>query len=157
MNRTLTWFLLPLIMLAWVQTASAGPSSNRIKQGPSVLDELFGDSPEQSPSKQTGTTNENVPQNDLDGIWRDASGNIVLVKTIHRSIYISGNSNTSAWHAQCVPSEQAARCIGNGISETKGEFNYESELRTLSDSLEIGWRKHFSNGQNDAGKEVLLR
>jgi hypothetical protein len=174
MKQMLIWVMLPIMLLASLPAEAAGPPSNRIKQGPGLINELFGDDQQAATNKPADTTtpakpadmttagtpqqNQPVtPAGDFDGIWRDASSQVVMIKQIHNTLYLSGSSDHAAWQAQCVISPAMARCLGNGISGTDGEFNYESDLHLAQSQLQIDWQRRYSNGRADSGKSTLQR
>ncbi len=169
MKQTIIWAMLSITLLAWLPSAEAGPSSNRIKQGPGLLDALIGDDQPAATDKAADTTADRpvdtqaaqlpsqTAKGEFDGIWHDGSRHVLLIKQIHRTLYLSGSSDNAAWQAQCVVSPAMARCLGNGRSATQGEFNYESDLHVVQGQLQIGWQRHYSNGRSDSGKSSMKR
>jgi len=159
-ERILGATLLLTMLVVWIPSVdAAGPSANRIKQGPGVLSELSDSELNQAQKTavdtpvQTKRQRPASPSGNLDGVWRDASGKVLLIKKIHSTLYLSGSSDLAAWQAQCVGSASRARCMGKGISRTAGEFQYESELHTQKGRLLIDWQHHYSNGSNDSGSD----
>jgi len=157
-ERILGMALLLTMLAVWIpEVDAAGPAANRIKQGPGLLTEFTNSelnqaektpahTPVQAEKKRTPS-----PSGDLDGIWQEASGDVLLIKQIHSTLYLSGSSDLAAWQGQCVGSATHARCMGKGISKTGGEFQYESELHMQEGLLLIDWQHHFSNGSKDSG------
>ena len=153
-------FLLIAMLIIWVPAVdAAGPSANRIKQGPGLLSEVSGSEPSQAQKSPAHTPVQAEqkrpasPADNLDGVWQEASGKVLLIKQIHNTLYLSGSSDLTVWQAQCVGSASRARCMGQGISKTAGEFQYESELHTQKGRLLIDWQHHYSNGSNDSGSD----
>ena len=172
MKRTLAISTALFASLLLTATAStAGPSAHRTREGSGLLNALiFGDSdhhvPEQHPASQQptvgapATTASQIQSGRMksamyDGVWTNTHGRTLLIKQIHRTLYLSGSSNRAAWQAQCVSASQSARCIGNGISKTAGEFRYESNLNLDDLKLNSDWTRHYSNGQTRSGQTTL--
>ncbi len=155
-----------LILLLTAAMASAGPSAQRTQEGSGLLNQLFGTSKhKQATTEPQPATTTNTPKTVLkqvkpgiyDGVWKDEHGRILLIKQIHRTLYVSGSSNHAAWQAQCVMAHASARCIGNGISNTAGEFSYEGKLQTNRNRLRLqsNWTRSYSSGQTRSAQANL--
>lgn len=174
-------------MLLAATPGLSGPSANRTRDGSGLLNTLiFGDSEHQKPTvKQpdsrvatTGAKNDQPERKQnpkqvgeafsgtmrpapdgskYDGVWRDSHGRTLLIKQVHRTIYLSGSNHAAAWQAQCVSDEQSARCIGNGISKTAGEFRYESNLNPGNHTLVSDWTRHYAAGQTSSAQTTFRR
>jgi len=147
--------LIVATIFAAVSWAEAGPSANRIKSS-GLLDELIHSGDESpvkpvQPVKKSHSRAERAEAKNFDGVWVGSSDQIQLIKRIHKNLYLSGSSEHSAWQVQCVLQDVVAKCIGSGISQSRGEFTYESELRKSGAMLQENWTKNYSSGQSDSG------
>lgn len=147
------------MMALGCSVADAGPSANRIKQGPGLLDTLLGDDDagkSQKPAAEGERLDVRMPPrtSDYDGVWHDASGRTLLIKKINRTLFLSGSSDSSAWQAQCVVSASTATCLGSGTSKMDGEFRYKSDLQLGATNLQVDWKLNYSNGHTDSGHAV---
>jgi len=162
-----------LLLLAPV-ASNAGPSANRTREGSGLLNALiFGDSHHQqdassrattgAPSKprtdkintSAQTTNAQTRSGIYDGVWSSSGGRTLLIKQIHRTLYVSGSSAHAAWQSQCVMSNASARCLGDGISDTAGAFHYESTLRLGGAGLQSDWLYNYSSGHRQSGRAAF--
>ncbi len=143
--------------------ASAGPSAHRTQGESGLLNNLFG-SRDTEPEQPTPATRPNTAQNAsrhikpgmYDGVWRNDHDRIVLIKQIHRTLYVSGSSDHAAWQAQCVTGGDSASCVGSGISNTAGEFRYESSLHADGLRLQSAWTRRYRSGHTRSGRSTLI-
>jgi len=145
--------------------AEAGPSANRVKDGPGLLDSWFGDSTE----NKAPASKENHPEHTdaaivsptdasvYNGIWKAENGQLLLIKRIHRTLFLSGSSSDAAWQAQCVSIKKEARCIGSGSSKSGGEFNYVSNMDLQAASLKIDWNFKYASGHPLSGQSIYQK
>jgi len=66
-----------------------------------------------------------------------------------------GTNHSDKEQGRSVPRKTAATNIGSGISNTAGEFRYESDLRLDSISLQSNWTRNYNNGQSRSGRANL--
>jgi len=133
--------------------ADAGPSAQRIKDGPGLLQELLGDHANESDSGDKRATHPAPAGHGLyDGVWHADANQLLLIKQVHSTLYLEGSDAQSAWQAQCVLSSSQARCIGSGISSRNGAFDYETTLHLQSSALSSAWQRSFDSGRNQSGR-----
>jgi len=160
--------------------ALAGPSSNRIKDGPGLFDSLF-EADDKTVTSKPHAGEQQQPLSDaavadatvsaspapvqtglFDGIWLDQHGQLLMLKQIHRNLFLSASSKHAAWQAQCIVTAAAARCIGDGMSDVDGGFSYEGHLSIQGDgsqpsSLKADWTIIFHNGNKNAGHSIYQK
>lgn len=154
MRLTKLSLFLSVVMLA-CSVAHAGPPANRIKQGPGLLNGLLGDDAKEQPP--VAEMAEMPKTSGFNGIWHDTSGRVLLIKQIHRTLFLSGSSAAAAWQAQCVMSAGTAKCLGSGMSQTNGEFRYESDLKLDGASMHENWEFNYRNSSSDADHSLQKR
>ncbi len=157
--KTIHITLCTLILISGT-SASAGPSAHRTQDGSGFLNQLFGSSnaatEQEVSTARPATTNtiraggKPVHSGAYDGIWKDPDGRMMLIKQIHRTLFVSGSSLHAAWQAQCVMTIESARCLGTGISNSAGEFRYESTLHRVRLQLQSDWIRHYNNGNTQS-------
>ncbi len=155
-NSKCVCFALFASILIFSAIATAGPSAHRLKEGSGLLNDLLGTNTNQKQSipdtpitPRTGSKQGKFGL--YDGVWHTSDGRTLLIKQIHRTLYVSGSSLHAAWQAQCVMATELARCIGTGISNTAGEFHYESKFRLSDVSLKSDWMRNYNNGNAQSG------
>ena len=142
MRRIKVFFLCLTAIAMLADMALAGPSSNRIKDGPGLMDTLFGDQDGDQPGSvvQRKKVPASLAQSSIyDGVWIDQQGRILLLKQIHHTLFLSGNNDHAAWQAQCIIRVHSLRCIGSGLSHTVGAFTYESDFKMHDAGLQSNW------------------
>jgi hypothetical protein len=152
--RLTNLFLFLSVLALGCSVAHAGPPSHRIKQGPGLIDSLLGSDDDAKKQPPAAEMAEMPKASGYDGVWHNASGRVLLIKQIHRTLFLSGSSEAAAWQAQCVMSADEAKCLGSGMSQTNGEFRYESELHLDGASLQDDWEFHYRNGGSDSGHSL---
>lgn len=150
-------FMMVTAMAVGMSWADAGPSANRTKGSSGLLDRLLSDDEASAPQVQMKSSQgshsraERAEAKRFDGVWVDQSDQILLIKRVKGTLYLSGSSENSAWQAKCLLEDVTATCVGSGISQTEGGFNYEGELRKQGVSLQASWKLEYRSGQSASG------
>jgi len=152
--RYITITLWLMLMSVFACTALAGPSSHRIKDGPGLFDVLGGadEKPLVSDRHEADHAIAKPVQAGLfDGVWRDQDGRLLMLKQIHRSLFLSGNSADVAWQARCMLTAATARCMGSGMSRNNAGFSYQSDIKMSGMDLQIDWTFYYHSGATRVG------
>ena len=157
MKRALAVFFL-FAMTISSASSFAGPSSHRIKQGPGLIDAWLGtqDKTDEKtkPAASPGPATEHRKAHAmLDGVWADTNGRLLLLKQIHRTLFLSGSSSDAAWQAQCIVARKGMICAGDGSSR-KGEFDFRSEMKHAADGLRSEWTMRYADGHRETGRST---
>lgn len=132
----LTTTALFITALAFSSSAYAGPSANRTKDGGSLLEGLFSTSEEPSkPAAPASSTSKLA----YDGVWQGKQGQLLLLKQVHQTLFLSASDDHSSWQAQCNMDKTPVYCLGYG-SGTEQDFHYNAYLNQSGNALRIDWQ-----------------